>query len=59
MKIIIATKNEGKVREFRRLLEPLGYEPVSLKDENIDAEINEDGDTFEENAHMPGYAIGK
>ena len=59
MKIIIATKNEGKVREFRRLLEPLGYEPVSLKDENIDTEINEDGDTFEENAHIKASEIYK
>lgn len=59
MKIIIATKNEGKVREFRRLLEPLGYQPVSLKDENINAEINEDGDTFEENAHIKAKAIYK
>lgn len=59
MKIIIATKNEGKVREFRRLLEPLGYQPVSLKDENIDIEINEDGDTFEENAHIKAREIYK
>lgn len=59
MKIIIATKNEGKVREFRNLLEPLGYEPVSLKDEGIEAEINEDGDTFEENAHIKAKEIYK
>ncbi|MDE6579644.1 MAG: XTP/dITP diphosphatase, partial [Ruminiclostridium sp.] len=59
MKIIIATKNEGKVREFRKLLQPLGYEPVSLKDEGIEAEINEDGDTFEENAHIKAREIYK
>lgn len=59
MKIIIATKNEGKVREFRKLLEPLGYEPVSLKDEGIETEINEDGDTFEENAHIKAREIYK
>ncbi|MBD5081804.1 MAG: XTP/dITP diphosphatase [Ruminococcaceae bacterium] len=59
MKIVIATKNEGKVREFRKLLQPLGYEPVSLRDENIDAEINEDGDTFEENAHIKAREIYK
>lgn len=59
MKIIIATKNEGKVREFRKLLQPLGYEPVSLKDEGIDAEINEDGETFEENAHIKAREIHK
>ena len=57
MKIIIATKNEGKVREFLNLLTPLGYEPVSLKDEGIDAEINEDGETFEENAHIKAREI--
>lgn len=59
MKIIIATKNEGKVREFRNLLTPLGYEPVSLKDEGIDAEIDEDGETFEENAHIKAREIHK
>lgn len=59
MKIIIATKNEGKVREFQKLLEPLGYEPVSLKDEGIDVDINEDGDTFEENAHIKAREIYK
>lgn len=59
MKIVIATKNEGKVREFRKLLQPLGYEAVSLKDEGIDAEINEDGDTFEENAHIKAREIYK
>ena len=35
MKIIIATNNEGKVREFKTLLAPYGYEAVSLKDEGI------------------------
>lgn len=59
MKIIIATKNEGKVREFRKLLEPLGYQPVSLKEENIDVDIIEDGDTFEENAHIKAKEIYK
>jgi XTP/dITP diphosphohydrolase len=52
MKIIIATNNKGKVAEFKALLAPYGYEPRSLADENISAEIAEDGDTFEENAHI-------
>ena len=57
MKIIIATNNEGKVREFKTLLAPYGYEAVSLKDEGIKIEIEEDGETFEENAHIKAKAI--
>lgn len=57
MKIIIATNNQGKVREFRQMLEPLGYEPVSLKEAGIDIDIVEDGETFAENAHIKAQAI--
>ncbi|MGN0578654.1 MAG: XTP/dITP diphosphatase [Ruminiclostridium sp.] len=57
MKIIIATNNQGKVREFKAMLTPLGYEPVSLKDAGITAEVVEDGETFEENAHKKARAI--
>jgi XTP/dITP diphosphohydrolase len=56
-KIIIATTNQGKVREFKKLLEPLHYEAVSLAEENITEEIIEDGDTFEENAHIKAKTI--
>ena len=59
MKVIIATKNQGKVKEFRQLLSPLGYEPVSLIEAGINAEIVEDGETFEENAHIKAKAIHK
>ena len=57
MKIIIATNNQGKVREFKAMLTPLCYEPVSLKDAGIVAEVVEDGETFEENAHKKARAI--
>jgi XTP/dITP diphosphohydrolase len=52
MKVIIATNNKGKAAEFKALLAPYGYETCSLADEHIIAEIAEDGDTFEENAHI-------
>lgn len=48
MEIIIATNNQGKVREFKNRLK--GYDVFSLKDKNIDIEVEEDGKTFEENA---------
>ena len=57
MKIIIATNNQGKVREFKQMLEPLGYEPMSLKDAGIDIEVVEDGETFAENAHIKAQAV--
>lgn len=57
MKVVIATNNQGKVREIKEMLDPLGYEPVSLKDAGIDIEVVEDGDTFEENAHLKAKAV--
>lgn len=57
MKVVIATKNEGKVREFRELLAPLGYEPVSMSEAGVNVEIVEDGDTFEENAHIKAKEV--
>jgi XTP/dITP diphosphohydrolase len=57
MKLIIATNNQGKVREIKQMLEPLGYEPVSLKDAGIEINVAEDGDTFEENAHLKAKAV--
>ncbi|MCM1054964.1 MAG: XTP/dITP diphosphatase [Bacteroides sp.] len=57
MRVIIATGNEGKVREFQQLLAPFGYEPVSLTEAGIKAEIAEDGETFEENAHIKAKEV--
>lgn len=57
MKIVIATNNQGKVKEYKQMLEPIGFEPVSLKDEGIDIDIVEDGETFAENAHIKAQAI--
>lgn len=59
MKVVIATKNDGKVREFKKLLEPLGFQPVSMAEEGIDVEIIEDGETFEENAHIKAKEVHK
>lgn len=57
MKVVIATGNRGKVKEFKEILEPLGFEPVSMADEGITADITEDGETFEENAHIKAKAV--
>ena len=32
MKLIIASNNAGKIKEFKEMLTPLGYEPDSKKE---------------------------
>lgn len=49
-KLVIATGNKGKLKEFQRLLEPLGVEILSLADFPTIGEIEETGKTFAENA---------
>ena len=56
-KIIFATGNEGKIREIRLILEDLGMEVLSLKEAGIQLEIQENGDTFEENAVIKARAV--
>ena len=57
MKIVIATKNAGKLREFRRILEPLGYEVVSQKDVGVEGQAEENGTTFSENAYKKAQYV--
>ncbi len=57
--IILATKNAGKIAEFRKALEPLGFNCVSLLDLHYDEEIKETGKTFLANAKIKAKTIGK
>lgn len=56
-KMLIATSNPDKVREFKEMLTPLGYEVISLLDLKQEIEIVEDGTTFEENAYKKAKAV--
>ncbi len=51
-KIVIATKNQGKVREMREALSHLPVEVVSLKEFGALPDAVEDGKTFAENARI-------
>jgi len=48
--VVLATRNEGKLREFKRILESFNIDLLSLKAFSDIPEIIEDGSTFEENA---------
>jgi XTP/dITP diphosphohydrolase len=50
-KLVIASHNEGKVREIRALLEPYGIEPISARSLDI-PEPEETGTTFFANAEL-------
>jgi len=51
-KLLIATTNRGKVREYKSLLEDIPFELVSLTDEGIPTIVEETGTTFRENAGL-------
>ena len=56
-RIIIATSNEGKMKEFRRLLAHKDVEILSMHEAGIDIDIDENGTTFEENAAIKAKAV--
>ena len=59
MRIIFATGNAGKMREIKEILGDIGLEILSMKEAGLDADIVEDGNTFEENALIKARAIGE
>lgn len=58
-KIIFATGNEGKMKEVRMILKDLGLPVLSMKEAGVQADIVEDGTTFEENAKIKAAAVQK
>lgn len=56
-KIIFATGNIGKMKEIREIMEDLQIPVLSMKEAGLEAEIVEDGTTFEENAVIKAKAI--
>jgi len=51
-KLLIATTNQGKVREYKSLLKDIPFDLVSLTDEGITTFVEETGTTFKENAGL-------
>ncbi|MFA6941390.1 MAG: XTP/dITP diphosphatase [Clostridiaceae bacterium] len=57
MKLIVASNNQHKISEIKKILEKLDMDVVSLKDAGIDIEVEEDGKTFEENAYKKAKEV--
>jgi len=58
-RIIFATGNQHKMNEIRMILSDLEIPVLSMKEAGIEADIIEDGTTFEENADIKAKAIMK
>ncbi|NQU96981.1 MAG: RdgB/HAM1 family non-canonical purine NTP pyrophosphatase [Chloroflexi bacterium] len=57
--LVIATRNAGKLREFKRLFSSLDVDVVGLAEAGIAGEVEETGRTFEENACIKAVAYGR
>jgi len=58
-KLLLATNNKGKVREYRHLLHDLPYELVTLAEQNITTVVAETGQSLEDNAQLKATALAK
>ncbi len=61
MKLLIATRNPGKFKEFKKILSPLGYTIISLNQLKAipsDFQVKETGKTFKANAILKAKAYG-
>jgi XTP/dITP diphosphohydrolase len=51
-KLLLATSNPGKIREYRALLDGLGYEITTLAEEGITKVVTESHNSYEQNARL-------
>jgi XTP/dITP diphosphohydrolase len=58
-KLLLATTNRGKLREYRQLLKGLSFTLVTPDDENIDITVDEKKKTFEENARLKAVTYSR
>ena len=56
-KIIIASNNKGKISELKKLLEPLNIEVLSQKEAGVNIDVEENGNSYSENATLKATAI--
>ena len=57
MKLVLASKNEKKLKEMREILSGMGVEVCLQADVGVDVEVEETGSTFEENSMLKARAV--
>lgn len=58
-RLIIATNNQGKVREIKEIFKGIYDEVLSLRDAGIKIDVEEDGATFVENSAKKSVEVSK
>jgi len=56
-KLLLATNNQAKVREYKSLLSGLSYELVTLAEQGITVVVDEVGESLEENARLKATVL--
>lgn len=59
MKMVLASKNPHKLTEMAAILSQLGVEVVLESEVGVDVDVEETGETFEENAALKATAVMK
>lgn len=59
MKLVLATNNKGKVKELAEMLNPLGLQVVPIGEYPGFQEVEEDGETFADNAIKKAVAAAE
>ena len=58
-KLLLATSNPGKIREYRFLLDGLGYQITTLAEEGIAKAVTESGSNYEQNARLKALTYAR
>lgn len=59
MKMVLASKNQKKLKELQAILGQLGAQCVLENEVGVDIEVEETGTTFEENSYLKAHVVMK
>jgi XTP/dITP diphosphohydrolase len=58
-KLLLATSNPGKIKEYRHLLNGLGYHITTLAEEGITEVVAESGNSYDQNARLKAITYAR
>lgn len=58
-KLLLATSNKSKIKEYKKLLSDCGFEIITPAQAGVSLDVEETGHTFEENASLKAQAFAK
>lgn len=59
MELVLASNNQGKLREINQMLRPMGFTVKTAAQAGFYDEVEETGDTFEANAKLKACTVAK